>query len=264
MALVSKIDWAMVEGLLPVIVQSSQDNEVLTHGYMNERALIHTLDTGRVTFFCRKRRTLWTKGSEEGHFFQVKEVLLDSDQDTLLIRVDPSGTIRHKDSLSCFKKQPTPINCCDIAAPTFSTLAEGQHLTRAPLPPKSSCQGNSFAYVVSQNAAADERNPPYISKLENIIEAGIQSKQGSKQAYRFYSQGKQRLAQKLGEKAVGLAVAGALSDTTKLLEGSADLVFHLLVLLKAHDVKYQDVIEVLKKRESICNDPENTPDDNES
>ncbi|MEX2591223.1 MAG: bifunctional phosphoribosyl-AMP cyclohydrolase/phosphoribosyl-ATP diphosphatase HisIE [Anditalea sp.] len=96
------IDFTKVGGLVPTIIQDFSTNEVLMLGYMNEEALVKTNETGKVTFFSRTKQRLWTKGETSGNYLFVKELKLDCDQDTLLIKVDPVGPVCHKGTDTCF------------------------------------------------------------------------------------------------------------------------------------------------------------------
>ena len=88
--------------LVPVIVQDHLSNKVLMLGYMNEAALAKTEAEGRVTFYSRSKQRLWTKGESSGHFLEVKEMLIDCDEDTLLIKAAPAGPVCHTGADTCF------------------------------------------------------------------------------------------------------------------------------------------------------------------
>lgn len=90
------------DGLLPVIVQDAVTLRVLMLGYMNREAFEKTASEGKVTFWSRTRKTLWTKGETSGHFLYVKEMLKDCDSDTLLIKAEPVGPTCHRGTTSCF------------------------------------------------------------------------------------------------------------------------------------------------------------------
>ncbi|OOH96709.1 bifunctional phosphoribosyl-AMP cyclohydrolase/phosphoribosyl-ATP diphosphatase HisIE [Elizabethkingia meningoseptica] len=93
------------DGLVPVIIQNYLTEQVLMLGYMNAEAYQKTLQEEKVTFFSRSKNRLWTKGETSGNFLEVKETLLDCDQDTLLIKVKPNGPTCHTGSVSCFGNQ---------------------------------------------------------------------------------------------------------------------------------------------------------------
>jgi phosphoribosyl-ATP pyrophosphohydrolase/phosphoribosyl-AMP cyclohydrolase len=90
------------DGLLPVIVQDAATLKVLMLGYMNREAFDKTVAEGRVTFFSRTRSTLWTKGETSGNYLLVKDMYIDCDGDTLLVKAEPIGPTCHRGTTSCF------------------------------------------------------------------------------------------------------------------------------------------------------------------
>lgn len=90
------------EGLIPVIIQDFLSFQVLMLGYMNEESLNKTIKEKVVTFFSRSKKRLWKKGETSGNFLLVKEVTVDCDLDTILIKVNPLGMTCHKNQISCF------------------------------------------------------------------------------------------------------------------------------------------------------------------
>lgn len=92
------------DGLVPAIVQDAISNRVLMLGFMNEEALNKTNAEGKVTFYSRSKQRLWTKGETSNHFLMVKEVIVDCDNDTLLIKVLPTGPVCHTGADTCFNE----------------------------------------------------------------------------------------------------------------------------------------------------------------
>lgn len=90
------------DGLVPVIVQDDVTLKVLMLGYMNAEALRKTQEEGRVTFWSRSRGCLWTKGETSGNYLYVKDIYVDCDADTLLIKATPVGPTCHRGTTSCF------------------------------------------------------------------------------------------------------------------------------------------------------------------
>ncbi|MBQ0126935.1 MAG: bifunctional phosphoribosyl-AMP cyclohydrolase/phosphoribosyl-ATP diphosphatase HisIE [Bacteroidales bacterium] len=95
------------DGLLPAIIQDARTLKVLMMGYMNEEAFEKTVSEGRVTFYSRTRKTLWTKGETSGNFLTVTQMYKDCDSDTLLVMAIPTGPTCHRGTTSCFD---TPEN----------------------------------------------------------------------------------------------------------------------------------------------------------
>ena len=90
--------------LVPAIIQDAATNKVLMLGFMNPEAFDKTNLEGKVTFYSRSKDRLWTKGETSGNFLLVKEVLLDCDEDTILIKAQPVGQVCHKGYDTCFKE----------------------------------------------------------------------------------------------------------------------------------------------------------------
>lgn len=99
------LDFAKAGGLIPAIIQDVLTNKVLMLGFMNEEAYEKTQAEGVVTFFSRTKNRLWTKGETSGNFLNVKEIRVDCDQDTLLIKVEPVGPVCHTGADTCFSEE---------------------------------------------------------------------------------------------------------------------------------------------------------------
>jgi phosphoribosyl-AMP cyclohydrolase len=91
-----------VDGLLPVIAQCAERGTVLMLAWMNAEAWHTTLETGRVTYYSRSRRSLWRKGDTSGHVQQLVEARVDCDGDAILLRVRQTGAACHENYRSCF------------------------------------------------------------------------------------------------------------------------------------------------------------------
>lgn len=99
------IDFEKMGGLVPAIIQDNVTRKVLMLGFMNKEAYDKTVETGKVTFWSRTRNCLWTKGETSGNFLIVKEILLDCDKDTLLIKARPEGPVCHTGADTCWNEQ---------------------------------------------------------------------------------------------------------------------------------------------------------------
>lgn len=91
-----------LNGLVPVVAQHFQTGEVLMMAWMNRESLEKTLETGQVYYWSRSRHTLWRKGETSGHTQALKELYMDCDGDTLLIKVDQVGPACHTGEKTCF------------------------------------------------------------------------------------------------------------------------------------------------------------------
>ena len=127
------IDFLKSDGLVPVVIQDEQTLEVLMLGYMNEEAFNKTQSEGKVTFFSRTKNRLWTKGEESGNFLLVKNISIDCDNDTLLIKVQPIGPTCHTGSRSCFKtefNQNFIFKLEEIVKDRYANPVEGSYVNR--------------------------------------------------------------------------------------------------------------------------------------
>ncbi len=98
-----ELDFEKTKGLIPAIAQDYKTNDVLMLAYMNKQAFEQTLKTGKATYYSRSRNALWKKGETSGHVQLVKEILVDCDNDTILLKVDQIGDAAcHKGYKSCF------------------------------------------------------------------------------------------------------------------------------------------------------------------
>lgn len=93
------------DGLVPAIVQDAVTEKVLMLGYMNQEALDKTKDGGKVVFYSRSKKRLWTKGEESGNFLLVRHISVDCDQDTLLIKAEPLGPVCHTGADTCWDEK---------------------------------------------------------------------------------------------------------------------------------------------------------------
>lgn len=102
------IDFAKYsDQLVPVIVQDNDTSKVLMLGFMNAEAVTKTKEIGKVTFYSRTKKRLWTKGEESGNFLYVKSLLIDCDNDTILIKANPVGPVCHTGADTCFNETNT-------------------------------------------------------------------------------------------------------------------------------------------------------------
>ncbi|EGR0365334.1 bifunctional phosphoribosyl-AMP cyclohydrolase/phosphoribosyl-ATP diphosphatase HisIE [Vibrio cholerae] len=199
--LTDRIDWQKVDGLVPAIVQDFQSSQVLMMGYMNPEALQKTLDTQQVTFFSRSKQRLWTKGETSGHVLQLKNIALDCDQDTLLVKVNPIGPTCHTGTVTCW-----------------------------------------------DGDAQEESQMVWLHQLEQLLAERKNADPNSSYTASLYARGTKRIAQKVGEEGVEVALAATAGDKEELICESADLMYHLLVLLQEQGLAMNDVINKLKER----------------
>lgn len=206
------------DGLITAIIQDVVDGAVLMVAYMNRESLALSLQTGRTWFYSRSRQCLWQKGATSGHHQYIREVLTDCDQDALLVKVDQVGVACHEGYRSCFFGQLVPAGGETVARPA----ADG--------PPTAPAPGDIldllFAVIRDRQRALPENS--YTTRL--------------------FRQGIDRIAQKVGEEAVEVVIAGKNRDHDEIINESADLVYHLLVLLAECDVSLDEIRNKLTER----------------
>jgi len=101
-----KLDFNKTGGLVPAIVQDFQTGEILMLAYMNPDAFNATLSTGKATYYSRSRQSLWVKGETSGNMQLIKEIRIDCDDDTVLLKVEQLGDAAcHTGHRSCFFKK---------------------------------------------------------------------------------------------------------------------------------------------------------------
>ena len=198
-------------GLVPVIAQDATTGEVLTLAYANRVAVEKTLEGGEAHYYSRSRDELWRKGATSGNTQRVAEVRLDCDSDSLLYRVEPRGPACHTGGRSCF----------------FTTLA-----------------GEGVGVAV--DAGGEESFGEMIEHLAATISQRHQEMPEESYTAGLLRRGTGRISQKVGEEAVEVVVAALQDD--KLAEETADLMYHLLVLLEERGVGIEDVARVLRER----------------
>jgi len=198
-------------GLIPAVIQDSQDHRVLMVGYMNKLALQKTLDSKQVWFFSRSRQELWLKGETSGNYMDVVDIKPDCDSDSLLIKVNPHGPACHTGEDTCFFQESVSD---DWSADTKTTDRLDLELSE-------------LANIIAQR----NKELPDGSYTAELLRSGI-NKIG------------QKVIEEAGETA--LAAMAESDDNTK--NEVADLLYHLLVLLEAKEISLKDIAEVLSSR----------------
>ena len=185
------------DGLIPVIIQDHITLKVLMLGFMNEEALRKTEKENKVTFYSRSKQRLWTKGETSGNFLFVKDISIDCDNDTLLIKAEPTGPVCHTGADSCFNES-----------------------------------NSAFTLEMLERVIANRKDNPAESSYTSSL----------------FTNGINKIAQKVGEEAVELIIESKDDDKDKFLGEAADLLFHYMVLLQAKGYSLKDVTDVLGHR----------------
>ena len=115
-----RLDFDKTGGLIPAIAQDNASGEILMMAYMNQEAFEATLSTGTATYYSRSRQKLWIKGETSGNVQRVKEIRIDCDDDTVLLKVEQiGGAACHTGHRSCFHKKIENGSVCIIGEPLF-------------------------------------------------------------------------------------------------------------------------------------------------
>ena len=208
-----KIDFSKNNGLIPVIVQDIDTNDVLMLAYMNEEALKKTLDSGYAHYFSRSRNKLWKKGESSGNVQEVKDILVDCDNDTILLKVKQTGPACHTGRKSCFF---TNIKTNEI---TMDKEKEIEYNFTDKL----------YHTLLDRKNANPETS--YVSSL--------------------YHKGENSLLKKIAEEAAEFCFAVKDNDKKEIIYEAADLAFHTLIALALKNIHPEAVLEELKRREGL-------------
>lgn len=196
------------KGLVPAIAQNADTGEVIMLGYMSPGALKRTLDSRDVWFYSRSRSDLWHKGEMSGNFMRVKSASIDCDGDTILLQVDPAGPICHTGNQTCFF---TPLD----ELPDFETPVKG---------------------------------PGILDEIFSVIQDRKYELPEGSYTTELFREGVDRIGQKVIEESGEAVIAGVKLDKDALARESADLLYHLLVLISANGGTPEDVYAHLRQR----------------
>lgn len=196
-------------GLVPAVVQDFRTKEVLTLAYMNEVSLKKSIVSKETWFYSRSRQELWHKGATSGHTQKIVSMTYDCDGDAILVEVIPNGPACHTGTKSCFTE------------PFFEVAVDED----------------------GQKGSAD-----FLLELERVInEREKERREGSYTTYLF-EKGVDKILKKVGEEAAEVIIAAKNRDPEELKWEAADLLFHLLVLLKEQGLPFTEVLKVLEER----------------
>lgn len=198
-------------GLIPAIVQDWRDGTVLMLGYMNREAVERTLATKSVHFWSRSRNRLWEKGETSGHRLVLKDLFLDCDRDTLLVKAEPAGPTCHTGERACFFTKVGPDGA--LAEPK-TVEAFGTLLDR-----------------LWETILDRKRNPQpgsYVSSL--------------------FAGGQDRILKKVVEEAGEVLLGSKNAQRDEIVYEVADLLFHTLIVLGYHEITLQEVYRELAGR----------------
>jgi phosphoribosyl-ATP pyrophosphohydrolase/phosphoribosyl-AMP cyclohydrolase len=207
------VDFSKNGGLVPVIVQDIDTNEVLMLAYMNEEALELTQKTGFAHYFSRSRNKIWKKGESSGNTQEVKEILIDCDNDTILLKVKQNGPACHTGRKSCF----------------FTNLKTGE--------------------ITMDKEEDIEYN--FVDKLYHTLLERKMANPKSSYVASLYHKGENSILKKVAEEAAEFCFAVKDDDKKEIIYEAADLAFHTLVALAYKNIHPEAILEELKRREGV-------------
>ena len=197
-------------GLIPAVVQNIETNEVLMVAYMNADTIKQTLETGRATFWSRSRQEVWVKGDTSGNYMYVKEVRVDCDCDCLVVLVNPAGPACHTGNRSCF----------------FRKIEDGKLVEDA----KEQTKTDVFAR--EQAVVMDRKEHPEEGSYTNYL----------------FDKGEDKILKKVGEEAAEVVIAGKNRDKDEISYETADLIYHLTVMLVDNGMTWEDIYKEMERR----------------
>jgi phosphoribosyl-AMP cyclohydrolase / phosphoribosyl-ATP pyrophosphohydrolase len=199
------------QGLLPAIIQDWLDGTVLMLGYMNQDAIGKTLATKSVHFWSRSRNKLWEKGETSGHKLFVKELFVDCDRDTILVKAQPVGPTCHTGARACFfsKLDGPGVPAQEKSSDAFGGILEG--ILRTILDRRTNPQPGSYTTTLFEG-------------------------------------GHDKILKKVAEEAGEVLIAAKGGKTDEVVYEVADLFFHALMVLGYHDIPLLDIYQELGKR----------------
>jgi phosphoribosyl-ATP pyrophosphohydrolase/phosphoribosyl-AMP cyclohydrolase len=210
-------------GLLPAIVQDAESGEVLMLAYMNPRALAMTLETGQTWFYSRSRCELWHKGETSGNVQLVKELRLDCDGDALVVRVTQVGSgACHTGRRSCFHRVLTRDSAGGFRV--------------------------EFNQASADPADGETSTAAVLSDLHDVIvDRKARPVEGSYTCYLF-NEGIDKILKKVGEECAETIIAAKNGTSAEIVYETADLLYHLLVMLAFFDIHPSEVFAELSRR----------------
>ncbi len=211
------------QGLMPAVVQDFQTRDVLMVAYVNEESLNLSLEKGETVFYSRSRQELWHKGETSGNTQEIKEIYYDCDQDTILFMVDPAGPACHTGENSCFYRK--------IAEETVAKAEKMMEIEQQ-----------------AQNIEAEFETEKVVDFLYDLILSRKQEMpEGSYTTYLF-EEGIDKILKKVGEESAEVIIASKNKPEEELVYETADLVYHMLVLLVERGINPDQIRKELKKR----------------
>ncbi len=214
--ILDRVDWQKVDNLLPVIVQEEVSNEVLMLAYMNKEALEKTIQTKKAHYFSRTKQRIWMKGESSGNIQRVKDIFIDCDNDTLLLKVEQVGGVAcHTGRKSCF----------------FTRLESDE--------------------VVAKPKEEATKNYSVLDKLYHELQKRKNADPKTSYTASLLQKGENSYLKKIVEEAGEYCFAIKDNDKKEIVYEAADLVYHCLIPLIDKNIHPDQIKEELKRRFGI-------------
>ena len=209
---IEKIDWEKMNNLIPVITQDATTNEVLMLAYMDKEALSLTMKTNQAHYFSRSKQRIWKKGESSGHLQNVKNIMMDCDNDTLLLKVEQIGVACHTGRKSCF----------------FTDLESGNEILDVEVDTNAAYGVIDTLYHIIESRKNDDPKKSYTAKL-------LKGKENS-------------MLKKVVEEAGEFAFAVKDNDEEEIVYEAADLMYHCLVAMSSKNINPDRVKQEIARR----------------
>jgi len=197
------------KGLIPAVIQDFNTNSVLMVAYMTKETLLMSIEKGKIVFYSRSREKIWLKGEESGNFQNIIEIATDCDFDTLLIKVTLEG-----DNVSCHTGE---YSCF------FNKITDGT-IEREP-------NKKQILFTIYDTVCDRSKNPITGSYTNYLLEKGID-----------------KILKKVGEESAEIIIGAKNNSKEEVTCETADLMYHLSVMLFDRGVTWSDVFRELEKR----------------
>jgi phosphoribosyl-ATP pyrophosphohydrolase/phosphoribosyl-AMP cyclohydrolase len=225
-------------GLVPVITQDYRTDEVLMLAYMNSESLKKTIETGKAHYFSRSRQKLWLKGETSGNYQRVRSISIDCDGDALLLKVEQTGVACHTGHYTCFfRKAGIEENAGAYASSRDRLTSED-----------AGAAAGAGAELHDQKPGYEPAEPEIMNEVFDIIkDRKTHPKEGSYTNY-LLEKGIDKILKKVGEEASEVIIAAKNGCADEIAGETADLIYHLMVMLADRGMDIKDVFNQLKKR----------------
>ena len=214
-SIINKVDFDKQDGLIPVITQDNETNEVLMLAYMNKEALELTLKTNFAHYFSRSKQRIWKKGESSNHTQEVQSIKIDCDNDTILLKIIQNGVACHTGRKSCF----------------FTDLKTNSISSKVEIDTTSAYGVIDTLYHTIQEKKNDDPKKSYTAKL-------LQGEENS-------------MLKKIVEESGEFTFAIKDNDTEEIIYEAADITYHVLVALASKNVSPDRVKQELARRFGI-------------